>query len=253
MTISFIGSGNAATHLALLCYRAGHTIDFVYSRKIEHARKLARKVRAGVAKAPADLLRSDCILIAVNDDAIHALADRLPDTRKLVAHTSGSEALSVLRRFPNRGVLYPVQTLTAGAPTPSRIPFCIEASSPVARRCLRKLARSISSRIVETNSRDRRIVHAAAVFSNNFTNHLYAVAGKLVERAGIPFSILLPLIEETARKVEEASPGSVQTGPARRGDRTTMQAHLDLLGRNKKLKALYKILSDDIATAARRK
>ena len=52
------------------------------------------------------------------------------------------------------------------------------------------------------NSAQRRECHMAAIFANNFTNHFYNIAAEMLKKKDIPFSILQPLIKETAAKIE---------------------------------------------------
>jgi hypothetical protein len=68
-------------------------------------------------------------------------------------------------------------------------------------------------------------LHVAAVFVNNFTNHLYTIGNKICEENQVPFDILKPLILETAHKIMTISPNEAQTGPAKRNDITTIEAH----------------------------
>jgi hypothetical protein len=57
-------------------------------------------------------------------------------------------------------------------------------------------------------------LHVAAVFVNNFTNHLYQIGNEICDENQIPFSILHPLITETAQKIMNLPPALAQTGPA---------------------------------------
>jgi predicted short-subunit dehydrogenase-like oxidoreductase (DUF2520 family) len=247
MKISFIGSGNVATHLAVLFRKAGHTITSVYSHHPAHARTLARKVRAKAAKDISDTLDSDCLVLAVKDDLIPALLKKLPVSSCLVVHTSGTEPLALLRaKFRNRGVLYPVQTFSKNSPAPRKVPFCIEASNTASLSVLRKLARSVSPEVQVMNSPKRKQVHLAAVFANNFSNHLMAIAEVLLKRQHLSLDLLRPLLEETVAKTRKQSPARIQTGPAARGDVQTLREHLHLLKKDKRFTAIYKALSDSI-------
>ena len=42
---------------------------------------------------------------------------------------------------------------------------------------------------------------------------MYALAADLLEKYNLPFDVMLPLIDETARKVHELAPRDAQTGP----------------------------------------
>jgi len=247
MNVSFIGSGNVATHLATLFRKAGHTITSVYSRHPAHAKRLATKVKARVVKNISETLNSDCLVIAVKDDKIPEVLKALPASRILVLHTSGTEPLSLLKsKFKNCGVLYPVQTFSKNSPAPKKIPFCIEASNPASLTRLRKLARSISPDVQVMDSKKRKEVHLAAVFANNFSNHLMAIAEELLKRRHLKLELLLPLMEETLSKISKVSPAKMQTGPAARGDRQTIQEHLRMLKGDKHFSVIYKALTESI-------
>jgi len=57
---------------------------------------------------------------------------------------------------------------------------------------------------------------------------------------------LRPLILETAQKVQQQLPASVQTGPAVRNDQITMAAHLQMLEGQPQLQEMYGLLSQGI-------
>jgi predicted short-subunit dehydrogenase-like oxidoreductase (DUF2520 family) len=73
---------------------------------------------------------------------------------------------------------------------------------------------------------------------------MYTMAAELLRNTHIPFSALLPLIDETAAKIHTLAPCDAQTGPARRGDENVMNHHLSLL--NEEQKKVYSLLSEEI-------
>jgi len=247
MKISFIGSGNAATHLATLFTKAGHTVETVYSAHPAHAQRLAKKIKAKAVRKISDTLSGDCLIIAVKDDRIRDVVRMLPVTDCLVLHTSGTESLSLLsKKFNNCGVLYPVQTFSIHSPAPEEVPFCIEASNSSSLAKAKKLARSISRQVQVMNSMERKTVHLAAVFVNNFTNHLFTLAEDLLKKKKLKLEILRPLVQETVSKIRRQSPSEVQTGPASRGDSKTLREHLALLAGDKTTRAIYRMISQSI-------
>ena len=74
---------------------------------------------------------------------------------------------------------------------------------------------------------------------------MYRIAENILSQHDIPFSVMLPLIDETARKVHTLSPAQAQTGPAVRWNKEVMQAQASLLERED-LRQLYQILSQSI-------
>lgn len=186
---------------------------------------------------------ADLYIIAVNDDAVADVARLCPESA-LVVHTAGSVAMDALPQ-QRRGVLYPMQSFTKGRRTDwSRVPFFIEASSEEDAGLLEAFARRLSSSVWRLSSERRKTLHLAAVWVSNFPNHLWAVASDLLGREHLPFSVMLPLIEETAAKVHELAPVDAQTGPARRRDAKVMQAHEAMLPDD--LRLIYRLLSSSI-------
>lgn len=245
--IVLIGAGNVATHLGKGLKNAGHTIVQVYSHTQAHAQELAAQLGAQHTISIHDLAPADIYLVAVKDDAVSEIAKQLK-LEGIVAHTSGSLDMSILKSISGRhGVIYPLQTFSRNKNLElSNIPFCIEASDKSTEEALAALARSLSGNIHFISSERRRTLHLAAVFASNFTNHMYTIAGDVLEKQDIPFNILLPLIEETASKVRSNSPRDAQTGPAKRLDQTIMAKHIDMLRTDDTLQAIYKLLSYSI-------
>jgi hypothetical protein len=60
------------------------------------------------------------------------------------------------------------------------------------------------------------------------------------------FKMLIPLILETAYRVQAVSPSKVQTGPAVRKDIITLDKHLRILAAHPKLRTMYLRLTDSI-------
>ena len=169
--------------------------------------------------------------VNLTNSGVEALLSKIPETA-VIAHTAGSIGIEALLPHTNRAVIYPLQTFTKGREVDfSLIPIFIEFSTPHARQVARDFAESLSRQVWEINSEIRARVHLAAVFASNFSNHMYAVADEILNSTGLPFEIVKPLIAETTAKALAAHfPSSVQTGPAVRGDFTTMERHIELLG-----------------------
>ncbi len=247
--ISFIGSGNVATHLAVKLREAGHRIVDVYSRKHDNAAHLATLTGA----TPTDDLRalsaaSDIIIIAVKDDIVEEVAGKIEAGNTIVCHTSGTIAMDVLASCcKNYGVFYPLQTFSKTKAIDLRkVPFCIEGSNPHTIETLTGLARDLSDDVRHVRSHERKIIHLAAVFACNFTNHLYAIADRLLHEAGQDIGIIRPLIEETTKKALHNIPREVQTGPAKRKDEKVLADHLKMLENKPEYAEIYRLLSHSI-------
>lgn len=250
--IGFAGSGNLAWHLAQDLEKAGHFIPVIFSRNVENATLLAAqlydtKVLPDLDFSAYDL---DLVIIAVSDDALARVAsDLVVQQETIVVHTSGSRPMEILSHLEdNYGVFYPLQTFTkTRAVDFSEIPICIESSNSQVHDVLFTVGRSLSRKVEVMSSESRLTLHTAAVFANNFTNHMLFWAKTLTDSEGIDFQLLKTLSLETVEKAFAIMPELGQTGPARRGDQQTMQIHLDLLADNPELSRLYKLLSQSIA------
>ncbi|MFD0764218.1 Rossmann-like and DUF2520 domain-containing protein [Mucilaginibacter lutimaris] len=249
MRITIIGSGNVATHLAAVFKNAGHRIAQVYSRNLHNALLLAYHVGAEAIDKPEDISpEADIFFLAIKDDAIPAFVPLLSSYNKLIVHTSGAVGLNaIIKVTTNAGVFYPLQTFSKTKEVNFReVPLCIEGADEAITQTLEGLARDISNKVYRINSEKRKVLHLAAVFACNFTNHLYAIGEQLLTGSGMNFDMLRPLIAETADKIKEHSPAGVQTGPAVRNDELTMQSHLQMLNDKPDLQEIYTRLSQDI-------
>ena len=245
-SISIIGSGNVATHLALALHTVGHPVRQVLSREFDHAALLAARVGAQPVDNVALLDdRSDIYLLAVNDDALYDLALdlRLPDA--LVLHTSGSTPAAVLKDISRRhGVVWSPQTFVRDiAMDYARLPLCIEGSTPKVEGEIESLFAAVSGNIHHLDYQQRRWAHLAAVFVNNFGNALNAIAQDTLRQHDIDPAILLPLAEGTLRKWNYGPLWPQQTGPARRHDKKTLDTQRRLLADNPQMLQLYDLLT----------
>lgn len=251
MNVTFLGSGNLATHVALALKSAGETIVQVYSPNFEHARELADKIGAEPVSDLSCLKQTDVYISAVKDNAQETVWQNLSSNgyihdSSLMFHTSGSIGLDEVRKYFKRSaVFYPLQSFSKHrAVDLSDAPFLIDASSKETEEIAVSLAHKISSNVSVMDSEKRKVVHLAAVFASNFANNMYSIAADILGKDDIPFSILAPLIRETAAKIEGMHPVDAQTGPAVRGDMNIMKAHLGRLSSN--YAEIYSMVSGNI-------
>jgi predicted short-subunit dehydrogenase-like oxidoreductase (DUF2520 family) len=255
LRVILIGSGNVASNLGRALLAADTEIVQVYSRKAANAKALAKKLKA---KALTDLSKMDkrpaLIIIAVKDDAIDAIVKKIKDNDGIVVHTSGSVSIDALKKFNQYGVLYPLQTFSKDRKVDfSNVPMCLEASDVSTLKSLMNIAETLSECVYNLDSKQRQAAHLAAVFANNFTNHMYAIAESLLNENKLPFDLIRPLIDETALKVMDDFPANTQTGPAVRKDTKVMTRQLALLKKHPELKELYNEVSKSIIKRAVRK
>jgi predicted short-subunit dehydrogenase-like oxidoreductase (DUF2520 family) len=257
MKVGIIGAGNVATHLVKGLVKAGIDIPVVYSRTLASAEILAQHAPQAMVTNETDFRQlppAEAYLLAIPDQALSSFLQRavFPENA-LVAHTSGTQSLELLATLAGveTGVFYPLQTFSKEKDVDwKQIPICVETSSATAEQTLLQLATVLSEQVVPMNGEARRKLHLAAVFACNFTNHLWGVAQDLLLKAELPVNLLEPLVQETVQKAFQFPPFSVQTGPARRGDLNTLEAHLELLQQEPLYRQLYQTLTKSIQTVA---
>lgn len=246
--VTFIGSGNVAWGLAPFFLKNGIEVAEVYSTNQVTGAEFAKKFNCQIAKNLASLDKnSDLYLIAVPDKEIEKLALAFPEAEGIIAHTSGFVPMNVFRKFENYGVFYPLQTFTKGlAVNIAKVPICIEASNKKVEKELALLASKMSNNVQMINSEQRKSLHLSAVLVSNFPNFLYNYANELLEESGLDFQILIPLMEESVRKIKYLKPSDAQTGPARRNDQNTIEEHMRMLEAFPEIQNVYNLLSEQI-------
>ena len=263
MTIALIGRGRLATNLLPALQQAGHDVTSVNSRTLEELPQQA-----------------DVYIISVKDSALREVIAHATKGREdqFFVHTAGSMSVDVFEGYCSRyGVFYPMQTFSKERQVDFReIPIFIETggsgkaavdgktadhttsadatadhttsadATAETLGVLRVLADSVSQKVYELSTADRKYLHLAAVFACNFANHCYALAADVLAKKGLPFDVMLPLIDETARKVHEIHPQDAQTGPAVRYDENVINMQSDLLADEPVLQDIYRLLSKSI-------
>ena len=226
ISVLLVGNGNVASHLHTAFLNADHiAVTQISSRNLEH------------------IPNADITIVAVSDDAIAEVSSKIKNS--FVVHTSGACEINELKNSTHKGVFYMLQTFSKNKEVNFReVPFCLEAENTKEQKLLEELAKAIGKNIYTVNSKQRKALHVAAVFVNNFTNHLYSTGNNICKQYGVPFEILYPLIKETANKVTYLSPEKAQTGPAIRNDSKTIKNHLNLLSIQQQ--QIYTILTKSI-------
>ena len=226
MRVVLIGRGRLATNLLPALQEAGHEVVSINSRTLEGL--------------PTE---ADVFVVAVKDSALKDVISQATKGREqqLFVHTAGSIPMSLFEGYTSRyGVFYPMQTFSKERLVDfAEVPVFVEGECPQ----IRQLAESMSHRVYALSSEHRKYLHLAAVFACNFANHCYALSAELLEKHGLPFDVMLPLIDETARKVHGLHPLDAQTGPAVRYDENVIRLQSALLSDTPALQEIYDLLS----------
>ncbi len=245
VNISLFGGGNVAIHLAKnLLKLSGYRLQQIYNRHLSSIKIFENQVE--IIDDLSQLKPADLFILALKDNVIVPFSKKLKNFDVLIVHTSGSIPLQALQTR-RKGVFYPFQTFSKNKPDLdfSVIPILIEAENKQDLVLLENLAKSLSKNVQTVNSDQRKALHIAGVFAANFVNFMYRQAADILQDSNLSFDLVKPLIEETARKVQNLPPAQAQTGPAARGDIKTVEKHLEFL-KNKPQFILYQYLTEMI-------
>lgn len=245
--IGIIGSGNVGSHLCRRFSAAGQKVVMFTRRGASH---LLGDVKNLVWTNRIESFRRDFdfVILAVNDASIREVSESIAIEEGIVIHTSGNKSLDELQHCKDRAVLYPLQSFRANLDLAyENIPVFIEANGEKNLARLDELARLFSGNVKRMNSDNRRKLHLAAVIVNNFANHLYSLSWTYLDKSGIDFANLLPLMLETVRRMDGNNPSSFQTGPAIRNDKEVIGEHLSMLKDEGSLQKIYEVISKSIS------
>jgi predicted short-subunit dehydrogenase-like oxidoreductase (DUF2520 family) len=247
--IVILGAGNVGYQFAWHLHNSGHQIVQIFSRHLPSAKWIGNLIEIPCTDKYDEITQDgEIYLLTVKDDAIPEVCSQLRLQHQVIAHTSGSVSMKVLEGVSeNFGIFYPLQTLSRNVSVDfGVIPFCVNASNEKSFLMLNDLAGTLTNKIIRVDDEKRLAIHVAAVFANNFTNHLFSISQVLLERNGLSFEIFKPLINETVRKIQNHDPLNVQTGPASRNDEQTIEKHLQFLKDDPGFAELYRLFTEDI-------
>jgi len=248
MKVVCLGAGNVATHLIKGLYDKSFDIVQVYSRTAKSASKLAAQVHAVPVTDLKDVIDdADLYIFALKDSVLEGIVSQIPSNNGLWVHTSGSVPMDIFSNYTTHyGVIYPFQTFSKSRDINWKaIPVFTEGSDTKSHTTIRSIANQLTEKVFDLSSEDRKYLHLTGVFACNFTNHMYTLSKQFLHKAGLPFDVVLPLIDETAAKVHTLLPEDAQTGPAVRYDEKIISKHLHLIEDND-VKELYKLISESI-------
>ena len=231
-TVAFVGSGKVASVLSDIFIGKGIVITGVSSRNLNKGKLLADKLNCSFIEDHKSL-EADLIIIAINDDSVKTIVEQIESTKR-IAYTAGSIDLSEINH-PNCIVFYPLQTFTEEKNLqPKDIPILLEAKDPTNLNLLENFCTKLNFQFNICSSIERKQYHLAAVFINNFVNHLVFLAKEETDNRNLQWNILQPLLEETCNKLLNQDLYSGQTGPAKRND-------LRVISEQKKMLSDYKL------------
>jgi predicted short-subunit dehydrogenase-like oxidoreductase (DUF2520 family) len=267
--IGIAGAGRVAQALGRLLRDAGQPVVAIAGREPERTARAAAFVDQGVAPASFEELPSLAtrILLAVPDDALMEVADRLAQggmAAGIALHTSGARGVSVLEALERRGVscgvLHPLQTVATPEQGVRALPgsaFAVVGSGAAASWALEIVA-LLGGRPLRIRPGQQPLYHAAAVMASNYVVALVDAAVILMEEAGIDrpeaLRALTPLLTASAANAVALTPAVALTGPIERRDLETIEMHLRALDHAPRtVRELYMSAGRHTVELARRK
>jgi len=244
MKTVIIGSGNVAYHLTKAFTQNNIEVHQIFGRNEIELKKISEEFN--IPFSAKKLEDADFYLISVSDSSVEQVSELIKKEDALVAHTSGSLPMEILKGNYRKANFYPLQTFSKTKNLNySKIPFFIEAENQIDEKSLFELASIISENVETSDYERRKYIHLTAVFACNFVNHLFARAKEISDSQDLPFEYFIPLIDETVEKIHHLEPKSAQTGPAVRGDERVLKLHEDLIADEEHLK-IYKLMNESI-------
>ena len=236
--------GNVGIHFLQRLIELGHTRLTVYSRSGNNLPDSITAKEIQFTNDFKEFIDFDIVFCAVNDNTMTEMI-RLVSKYAPVVSVSGTVNLNHLETKYPVGTFYPLQSFTADQSIHwEGLPLFSEAKDTKFNAFLMKLAKEFSGNAIELSEDKRQYLHVAAVFANNFTNHIIDLAAHYCDEHQIEFDWLKPLINQTMEKIQTNNPHDILTGPAVRNDQSTIQKHLQLLKPDQK--NIYQTLSNSI-------
>ena len=240
--IILLGAGNVGHHLSK-AFNKSTEIDLVQWYSRDNSKVSYNDIDTEIINDLSKIKSADIYIISISDSYIGEISKKLNVSEKLVVHTSGSLDLSIIDSKNRRGVFYPLQTLSKNKEIElAKVPICIESENNKDLVLLETISKYIGCKTYKIDYNQRKILHLAAIFSNNFVNHMFTIAKEILDDKNLDFNILKPLINETVDKIHKLDPENAQTGPAIRNNNEIILNHIKTLKKDDH-KKLYELMT----------
>ena len=240
--IILLGAGNVGHHLSK-AFDKSTEIDLVQWYSRDNSKVSYNDIDTEIINDLSKIKSADIYVISISDSYVGKISEKLNVSEKLVVHTSGSLDLSIIDKKNRRGVFYPLQTLSKNKEIElAKVPICIESENNKDLVLLETISKYIGCKTYKIDYNERKILHLAAIFSNNFVNHMFTIAKEILDDKNLDFNILKPLINETVDKIHKLDPENVQTGPAIRNNNEIILNHVKTLKKDDH-KKLYELMT----------
>ncbi|MGD8536647.1 MAG: DUF2520 domain-containing protein [Candidatus Aminicenantes bacterium] len=258
--ISIIGAGRLGTSLGVALSKKGYRIKFLSCRTSLSAEE-SRKI-IGEGKASTDNIQAaragDIVILCLPDEEIVKVAKELDDARirwsaKFIFHCSGLLSSEVLQPLKAKGALtasiHPVQSFAHKRTPPEQfenIYFGLEGESKALEES-QKIIQMLGGRSFTIKAEHKALYHTACSIASNFFVVLLDTASSLLNQVGLQeeqaFQVLLPLVKGTLHNVKKFDIHASLTGPVIRGDKASVEKHLEALRKFPPLYEMYRRLA----------
>ena len=267
--VYIVGAGRVGTALALLMQKAGEPLAGVWTRTESSARRVSRELGRECAwgPLPGAIGESRMVIVSVRDPEVPAVGGALLDggllrSSEAVLHCGGSrparQALTGVAPAAPVGTFHPLLAVASPQQAARAMPgafFAVEGDAPARQRAM-ELAGRLDLRCFEISGEQMGRYHAAAVMASNHAVALWHAAAEVLQEVGLEreraSEVLLPLLHSTLENVESLRLAGALTGPVRRGDAATVEAHLEALQHLPHTAALYRAATMQAVHLARR-
>lgn len=247
-SLTIVGPGRLGQALGRLLSSAGVPVLYVAARRLAAARAGVRFIGKGEPTGLDDPRVTDAsvVLLTTADSAYEQVAQRLAALRrdwsgKVVLHTCGSLPSTVLRPLQRRGAaigsVHPFQTIPSPAAGVRNLKggfWGVEGDAPAVKVAMRWV-KALDGIAFHVRPRRKTLYHASAFLVSPTIVTLMAESVRLLRLAGVPARIAWPMLgrfaSETVRNCVSLRGPRALTGPAVRGDWTTIRRHIHALKR----------------------
>jgi predicted short-subunit dehydrogenase-like oxidoreductase (DUF2520 family) len=191
------------------------------------------------------LKSGDVLFVTTKDNEIANVLHQVENPDVVKIYCSGSISLESLSTISNYGVWYPLYSFSGNTSIDwNKVPVFIEYSNEYVFDILSNLCGKLNKAFYVLDSQNRKQLHLAAVFANNFVNACFIGSSEVIkENESLKFDFLMPIIQQTIEKVAIGNPKDCQTGPAKRHDENTLIEHSNMLKQLPSEEALYVAIS----------
>lgn len=235
-SLGIVGGGRAAWAFGSTWRRISWPIAGIATRGASEVPRLLDAPQRSLEQLAAS---ADLILVAVSDRAIGDVAGTIPETRAVIWHPSGS-LTSVRGGFS----LHPLRALPPVGEA-SDVRDTLLVFEGARRDIAEEIARAAGARFAEIDPADKPRYHAAAVFASNYVAALLDIAQELNPVSGVREDVVA-LAQSAIENWRQHEDARRFTGPAARGDKDVINAHVNLLQTQRPLALIYELLADRI-------